>query len=483
MMLYQSSTGIKRAIKSHSWVGLGFAIFLYVICFSGTVSVFLQEFERWQQPDVVPFTHIDGKAINTAYEQLLSRQKEPADTLWVILPDDKGFIRAHASDGEHEWFMDQQGNLGQSVKGAWVDMVRNLHYYLHLPETAGMIIVGIIGVFFMALIISGILAHTSIIKDAFKLRLGKSDQLQQTDIHNRIGVWGLPFVMMIAITGAFVGVANVFIFMVATLNFNGNTDDVVDMIYGKDPVLESPVTPFNATKAIASLKDHEPSATPIYLAFHKPGTSQQFLEIAATLPERLLYSEIYRFDAQGNFINSQHLSDGPAGRQISYSVYRLHFGQFDGLMIKVFYAIFGLAATVLVVTGVNIWLAKRRYQTWLNRYWHASVWGLPLAMTVSAGVALWQPHQVIALFWFLWLFITFALSQISLTKISAQQILGASLLVLVACYYLRFGSLITDNTAHAINLGLATLGVYFLSRTLASKKTKTVYENTEVRAD
>lgn len=52
--------------------------------------------------------------------------------------------------------------------------------------------------------------------------------------------------------------------------------------------------------------------------------------IAAMLPGRLVYSEIYRFTLDGEYINHQALSDGPAGRQLAYSVYRLHFGQFGG---------------------------------------------------------------------------------------------------------------------------------------------------------
>lgn len=48
------------------------------------------------------------------------------------------------------------------------------------------------------------------------------------------------------------------------------------------------------------------------------------------LPGRLVYSEIYRFTLDGEYINHQALSDGPAGRQLAYSVYRLHFGQFGG---------------------------------------------------------------------------------------------------------------------------------------------------------
>jgi uncharacterized iron-regulated membrane protein len=426
------------------------------------VSVFAQEFERWQQPDIAAVERLDSNAITTAYQQLLARQTSAVKALWIMLPFDGDATRAHASDGQREWFIDKDGNLTQTVTGGWVEMIRSLHYYLHLPETFGMIVVGMIGVFFMALIISGILSHASIIKDAFKFRANRSHQLQQTDLHNRIGVWGLPFISMSAITGAFIGVANILIFSVATLYFNGDTDAVVDAVYGKDVTITGKNEPYNVDRALTVLAEKAPTAVPIYIAFHNPNTENQVLEIAATLPEKLVYSEIYRFDAAGNYINSQHLSDGPSGRQIAYSVYRLHFGQFDGFFVKVLYAIFGLATTILTVSGVNIWLSKRRYQTQLNQYWTSLVWGLPIAITSAAIIALWLPLLVVVAFWLIWLSVILLGPNFFTAQNNRKYlrlILGSNLILLAGLHYLHFGNQIQDATAHWVNITLVCLGI------------------------
>src|SRR5690606_17318758 len=129
-------------------------------------------------------------------------------------------------------------------------------------------------------------------------------------------------------------------------------------------------------------------ATAIYLMIQSPGTEHQFLEIGATLPGRLVYSEIYRFDARGASLGHQGLSDGPLARQIAYSVYRLHFGHFGGWASKLLYGVLGQALAWVCVSGVNIWLARRDHRSVVNGLWDGLVWGVPIALAVAAATAL-----------------------------------------------------------------------------------------------
>ena len=78
------------------------------------------------------------------------------------------------------------------------------------------------------------------------------------------------------------------------------------------------------------------------------------------------------------------MSDGPAGRQASYSTYRLHFGHFDNFWVKPFYFIMGLMLSLMAVYGMNIWFSKRPHRSWLNHAWQGWVWGIPCALLMSA---------------------------------------------------------------------------------------------------
>ncbi len=382
-MIYNSNKRIKNHLSAHRWLGVAFAAVLYLLCLTGTLLVFSNEIERWEHPGVEEFTQLDATAIARAYEHGMQRVNSELTTFWVVLPT-PSLPRAHVSAGGQEWHLDNQGNLLDKPTVPWLDMLIHLHYYLHLPENFDMIVVAIFGVILLSLSISGVLAHPSIIKDAFKYRRGKSERIEHTDLHNRLGVWGLPFNVMIAITGAFIGLFSVFLAFSAPLFYDNNSAKIIEKIYGKDIQITDQAEIFNIQSMLNELHIRVPEANPIYFAFQHPGTDKQYVEIAATLPGRLIYSEIYRFEASGKFINDQALADGPVGREVAYSVYRLHFGAFGGLTIKILYLIFGLALCNVCISGVNIWFSRQNHQSMLNQLWRAVTWGSPLALALSA---------------------------------------------------------------------------------------------------
>ena len=94
---------------------------------------------------------------------------------------------------------------------------------LHLPRTWGMFLVGLTGVALLSSLISGLLAHPRIFKDAFALRWGGSRRLQEADLHNRLSVWGLPFHFVVSLSGALLGLSTLIIGVLALAAYNGNS--------------------------------------------------------------------------------------------------------------------------------------------------------------------------------------------------------------------------------------------------------------------
>jgi uncharacterized iron-regulated membrane protein len=470
-MLYASKQLIKQMLHAHKWMGVSLGAVLYLICLSGTVLVFGHEFERWQQPHIDEFDTLSPRAIDNARQQILQRSDTSPETIWVMPPTD-GMPRAHVTTAEHEWFTDSEGNLTEVPleEAGFAAMLRHLHYYLHLPENFGMIIVGIFGVMLLGLALSGVLAHPAIIKDAFKLRLEQSYRLQQTDIHNRLSVWSLPFSLMIALTGAYIGLISVMVVVAAPLLYNNDRTAIMDAVYGADPIMDGEISPFDTRRALDELRRIAPEAEPIYLAYQHPGSRKQFLEIAATLPGRLTYSEIYRFNSAGDYVNHQGLSDGPVARVVAYSVYRLHFGQFGGFGVKLLYVVFGLALTVVCAGGINIWLAKRKRETRINSAWAALVWGTPLGLSGSALLSVFVPTLATGTFWGITALVLVAgIVTNCATKVRAslQWLLSASLVTLALAHLWYTEAHTTAGIGLAVDLILLLVGlagVWLLSR-------------------
>jgi len=346
-------------------------------------------------------------------------------------------------------------------------MLRDLHIQLHLPQTIGLVLVSAVGAMLVGLIVSGLFAHPRIFRDAFKLRLGGSRRLEQADIHNRLSVWGLPFHLMISVTGAFYGLVGLLAIVAAAAWYGGDRDSLFDAIYGADPVLQHQAGSPNASRAMTTLRSLHPQVIPLYLVVHEVGTEQQFMEVAATVPGRLAYSEIYRFDSSGEYLGSQELTSGPVGKQFLYSLYRIHFGYFGGQWTRILWCLLGLALTVVSVSGVNVWLEKRNRNDHLSRAWLGFVWGMPLGLTLSAIASIFlslSPLPVLVVSVAGCVIACVRSKRSSLIKAVLFAAIGIALLALAICHWLVFNPHDYGYYLMWVNSGLMLVGAWAIAK-------------------
>lgn len=380
-------TLVKQALTSHSWIGLLTGVLMYLVCLSGTLVVFGPYMTRWEQPEAPVYESISPRVLDRAYENLLSDNPGIGGDILLMLPRD---MSPHASlvSAAGAWYLNEDGGRGPTVSSPWTDMLINLHLYLHLPTSFGMVVVSILGALLCAMILSGFLAHPRIFRDAFSLRLKGSRHLEQVDIHNRLSVWGAPFHLVIAVTGAYFGLAALMNLLFASALFNGDQEAVIGEIFGPPPVLEQQTERFDVAAALDNIRSVAPDTEPFYVTIEDANTPEQYMILGGRHRDRLIYAEQYRFDQAGEYINRAGYTDGEPGRQAIFSVFRLHFGHFGGAPMLVLYGVFGLALSIVSVTGVNIWLARRRRRDAVNNLWTGIVWGTPLALAMSAAIQL-----------------------------------------------------------------------------------------------
>lgn len=183
------------------------------------------------------------------------------------------------------------------------------------------------------------------------------------------------------------------------------------------------------------MKTLAPEKSPIFLTVHEVGEPEQFIEIYAKAPNRMIYAEGYRFDTAGNYIGDAGYEDGEWGKQLFWSMYRLHFGDFAGLTSKWFFFVLGVMLTMLCVSGMEIWLSKKAHPPLASRLWYAVVWGSVSALALTAAVDMFFAGSLIAVFWCLMLVNTAVTVAVkSLTKPLWLMISGLSVLVLLITY-------------------------------------------------
>ncbi len=392
---------VRSVLAGHSALGLAFAALIYLVCFSGTLAVFAHEFARWEKPSAPMLQAVAPASVQRALAAAQAEFGSPAEHAYLTLPTPelpRFQISLDIGHGkvERKWFVDGAGALAGSADAAWTDFMSALHIYLHLPRTWGGFVVGLTGVALLSSLISGVLAHPRVFKDAFHLRWGGSKRLQEADLHNRIGVWGLPFHLIVTLTGALLGLATLIIGVLAMVVFDGDTGKVYEVFFGPPPIDDPRPAPLpNLVAALDGVERLTPGALPTFVAVEHPNERGQGVLVTARQPDRLALGENYTFDGAGGLIRAPKTVDRSMGERVFNVLAVLHFGWFGGWPIKIAYGLLGLGLTTVTSSGVAIWLARRRDKgrpapRW-ERIWIAAVWGQPFAYAASMVGALAAP--------------------------------------------------------------------------------------------
>lgn len=343
-------------------------------------------------------------AIRRAAEAVQARVG-PTRTSWVTMPTPERpylIVSTRGADDRH-WIADAEGRIVRTVRESWTDFLVGLHADLHVPGTAGHMLVGLTGVVLMALVVGGLLAHPGLVKDAFRLRLCRAPRTRQADLHNRGGVWSLPFLFVLGLSGALMGLSAVLIGGIAGAGLAGGPAAASAAVLGPRAPKAEGAAPLPDLGALAArMRTVAPHAELGGLVVFAPGTAAQTVRADVKLPGRLAFGDRYFFDGALRPLRDTSLLDSAAGLPVYAGLVALHFGGFGGLPIKIAYALLGLAACGIIHTGMRLWFLRRRRDAVagpFERLWTALAWGTPLALAASFPGQAWLGLPPVALFY------------------------------------------------------------------------------------
>ncbi len=394
---------VQAMLAGHSALGLAFAALIYLVCLTGTMSVFKKEIERWEQPNAPLVTQpLSASAIQEAvwsgYGQALIDSASQSLSLLAPSPLGSRFVVSYfdpATGNDGEWVADGHGHLVTRVNAPISEFVEDLHTNLHLPGSWGRFIVGLTGVALLSSLISGLLSHPRLFKDAFILRWGGSDRLQNADLHNRLAVWGLPFHLLVSVTGSLLGLSILIIGVLAAAAYGGKTDQAYAAILGPRATLNQEPGPVPDIAAMIRTIQHlHPTAVFVGAQIEGPGKAGEVIRLNMRTPGHLAFGNMYFFDGKGKAHGDAGFETGSVGQQILGALQPVHYGWFGGMGTKLIYGVLGLALTIVAQSGVAIWLARRRGKgrpaPSAERLWATVTWGLPFALAMTA---LWSLHM------------------------------------------------------------------------------------------
>ncbi|WP_375285548.1 PepSY-associated TM helix domain-containing protein [Sphingomonas sp.] len=458
------SPAIVRAVLSgHGLLGLAFAAIIYLVCLSGTLAVFVHDLERWEQPTAPRIERLDDVALDRAVQG--ARETAPADAMLFVSipkPDEPGAgIVAYTPSFEREWSIATDGTLVEHL-APFAAFVMDLHIALHLPRTWGEFIVGLAGVALLSSLVSGLLAHPRVFKDAFHLRLGGSRRLQEADLHNRLGIWALPFHVTIALTGALLGLSTIIVGVLALLLYRGDTARVYNLFLTPPPPVNAAAAPLPPIGAVlAEARRRAPGAVPHLLTIERAGRADARFTVSSERERLLVAQDTTVFDAAGRVVKDDHPRDLSVGTRILGGVGQLHFGWFGGVPVRIAYGLLGLALCVVTSSGVTVWLARRRDKgravpQW-ERLWTAVAWGQPLIVALVALLALAGGGAVLVWAWVAATIVLLVAAGISGVPAMAaaralRLALGATMVLVALVHAIRFPPEVTGMVVDVVVL-------------------------------
>lgn len=364
----------------HSWAGILCGLFLFTAFYAGAITMFEAPLERYLSPRIAlpaaPALADTNRLMQTVFKAHPEAKKEfsihvdpdkTARMTWVVRQ--KGERRDHNHDSGKRFgaSFDATGALvvaeiKPSVTAQFID---TLHQQAGIPlehETA-MLIVGAICLLYALALVSGtIVLLPSLVKDLFALRLHKNFKRKWLDVHNVLGLFSLPFHIVIALTSLVFAFHDVFYDSQNAVLYGGKMQTRWERPVLADP---APGTKLMAPDAlITAVKAQAPGFEPVRLDYRSQKPGKVMLQVwghddryALRAPsEGLASTDPYT----GKILNRDYLPGHQNGWLSTVTAFfALHFGNFGGLSIRWSYVLLGLSGAFLFYTGNLLWIEGR----------------------------------------------------------------------------------------------------------------------------
>ncbi len=362
-----SQRTLNRLFTLHSWAGIVTGLLMFIVCFSGAVVVFKNEIDLWANPSLAQLPRSQKPAsLDTVLAQLHTRY--PGATVETIaLPDAVNpsyfaFVREHGAPANIRTKVALRSDTGTvvgPVDSQLGQYLRMLHVFLFFGPRW---IVGFLGVAMLVLIATGIVIHRKILAELFTQRWGRSLRVVMSDLHKCVGIWGLGFHILIAGTGAWMGLAPLFeqsFKYVTTPTPQATTDSAAAT--SRKAAAAAPAPTVSLDVLYAAAQQAAPGLQARYASLQRWGTASASVAFTGSLQGHLLSTARVEANAVTGAITRVH---DPRTQgfwsQFNGLMEPLHFGDFGGLTLKWLYFVLGMTPAFLSISGTVIWLDSRQ---------------------------------------------------------------------------------------------------------------------------
>lgn len=358
-----------RLFHWHSWLGLVTGLFLVLIGFSGAIAVFKHEIDWLVTPALRVAPHGTEAPVDAVMESL--RRHYPGG-------DVRSFGFREGPRSAHTAFVrDSSGRTyqvhvdpytaevrGQRATGGYTWSLQNFIRQFHVRLLMGFwgrVFVGAFGVTLFLSCVFGLIIYRNWLRFLFTLRWNRGWRLMSSDLHKAIGLWSLLFNLLIAASGAVLGLENLY----GKIRYDW-LDQPRENLFSRtlDAPLASGDSVLSTTRAMEIAQARFPDMKPTSVYF--PSRPDRMLIVTGDVSGALVAKGSTRVGLHphtGVVLVDKHARKVSFGDRLYNMLDPLHFGYFGGLAVKVIWFLLGLTPGSLALSGFWIWFLRLRQRS------------------------------------------------------------------------------------------------------------------------
>jgi len=366
----------------HTISGIIISAALFVIFFTGSFSFFRDEIANWQKEEYTQPTdqgivsNLDPimESLNKNYD-LYGRDIEIGRhynerRVDINMTASKDSLASEQAKLGSFFYLDTDSFETYSYLESYTlgEFLYRLHFFAQIPYPYGYYTSGLVSFFFLFAIITGILVHwNKIVSNFYIFRPRAKLKTLWTDAHTALGVIGLPFQFVYAVTGAFF-MLNV---LMAAPNIMFLFEGDQQKLYNELEMTETPpplaYSKMDQTPSIEGFaqqaRDKWNTINITHLHIYNYGDRSMEVTVEGELPKDDKYTGTakLRFDASSGAILSvkDPYTENTYLDGVKNFLYRIHYGDYAGYGLRIISFVLGLISCFVILSGVLIWLVAR----------------------------------------------------------------------------------------------------------------------------
>lgn len=388
----KKKTVFRQVINTlHLWIGVPSALVLFIVCLTGTMYVFQKEIIRWMDSDKYKINSTGNTQSPVSLDILVSSLEsqysglkvtvvqipEKSNEAWLFtlapLPQKDAEAEKAAIKKNTKMLLVNpysgliQGNA-HTTAYRFFETVIELHRWLLMDHDVGAVITGTAAFLFLLLEITGLILWLpaklkswkkwNAWKPGFNIKRKTGWKRTNHDLHKTLGFYTFLFITIMAVTGPYFAFSWYKVFLAAALGTQPVKKEAIVVTKEKQTDQPQYVLSLDSALLQANLILSYAGDTRLNLPKGEKG-SLSILKVKTGFFASAGTDRI-DFSSNGQIKKVDLFKTKRTGEKIISMMKAIHTGEVFGTFSKLLYFIACLLATSLPVTGVMIWLNKRK---------------------------------------------------------------------------------------------------------------------------